>query len=53
MAVPALAARADDRPAARGRRAREIVYDVQFTEPSDDPDEDIALYDADRPRRAA
>jgi CHASE2 domain-containing sensor protein len=25
---------------------RQIVYDVQFTEPSDDPDEDLALYDA-------
>ncbi|RKQ86793.1 HD domain-containing protein [Solirubrobacter pauli] len=26
--------------------ARQIVYDVQFTEPSEDPDEDLALYDA-------
>jgi CHASE2 domain-containing sensor protein len=26
--------------------AREIVYDVQFTEPSKDPREDLALYDA-------
>ena len=25
---------------------RQIVYDVQFTEPSEDPDEDAALYDA-------
>ena len=25
---------------------RQIVYDVQFTEPSEDPDEDVALYDA-------
>jgi CHASE2 domain-containing sensor protein len=25
---------------------RQIVYDVQFTEPSEDPDEDLALYDA-------
>lgn len=25
---------------------RQIVYDVQFTEPADDPDEDLALYDA-------
>ena len=26
--------------------ARQIVYDVQFTEPSEDTDEDLALYDA-------
>ena len=26
--------------------AREIVYDIQFTEPSDDEAEDLALYDA-------
>ncbi|MBE2316546.1 CHASE2 domain-containing protein [Solirubrobacter sp. CPCC 204708] len=26
--------------------ARQIVYDVQFTEPSEDPDEDLALYEA-------
>jgi CHASE2 domain-containing sensor protein len=26
--------------------ARRIVYDVQFTEPSEDEDEDLALYDA-------
>jgi CHASE2 domain-containing sensor protein len=25
---------------------RQIVYDVQFTEPSEDPDDDLALYDA-------
>ena len=25
---------------------RQIVYDVQFTEPSEDPDEDLALYEA-------
>ncbi|HWK26583.1 MAG TPA: CHASE2 domain-containing protein [Solirubrobacter sp.] len=25
---------------------RQVVYDVQFTEPSEDPDEDVALYDA-------
>ncbi len=25
---------------------RRIVYDVQFTEPSEDPDDDLALYDA-------
>ncbi|MDA0178752.1 CHASE2 domain-containing protein [Solirubrobacter phytolaccae] len=25
---------------------RQIVYDVQFTEPAEDPDEDLALYDA-------
>ena len=26
--------------------AKEIVYDVQFTEPSADPSQDLALYDA-------
>ena len=26
--------------------ARQVVYDVQFTEPSDRPDDDLALYDA-------
>ena len=31
---------------------RQIVYDVQFTEPSEDPDDDLALYDAVGPRRA-
>ena len=25
---------------------RQIVYDVQFTEPSENPDDDLALYDA-------
>ena len=25
---------------------RQVVYDVQFTEPSDRPDDDLALYDA-------
>ena len=25
---------------------RQIVYDVQFTEPAEDPDDDMALYDA-------
>ena len=45
VAVPALAARAA-RSTACARRAREtIVYDVQFTEPTE-ADEDLALYDA-------
>ena len=37
-------ARAVERADAAG--ARLIVYDVQFTEPSDDPGADLALYDA-------
>ena len=32
--------------ALRRAGARGIAYDVQFTEPSDDPDADLALYDA-------
>jgi CHASE2 domain-containing sensor protein len=39
-----LHARAVDRLSAAGARA--IVYDVQFTEPSDRPEDDLALYDA-------
>ena len=30
----------------RAADVRQVVYDVQFTEPSEDPDEDIALYEA-------